>query len=60
MTVSCIEEHELEKCDILLPNMVVFYIFVLSDTANTSVFGWFDLRAGSNKREENTGIYHTF
>ena len=28
--------------------------------ANTSVFRRFALRAGSNKSEENTGIYDTF
>ena len=37
-----------------------FYIVSCQNTANTSVFGWFALGAGSHTSEENTGIYETF
>ena len=37
-----------------------FGILSCQDAANTSVFRRLALRAGSNKSEENTGIYDTF
>ena len=37
-----------------------FGILSCQNAANTSAFGRFALRAGSNKSEENTGIYDTF
>ena len=33
---------------------------VLSNTANTSVFGWFAVGAGSHTSEEKTGTCDTF
>ena len=36
-----------------------FSIWSCQNAANTSVFRRFALRAGSNKSEENTGIYDT-
>ena len=44
----------------LPPNIVFFGILSCQNAANTSVFRRFALRAGSNKSEENTGIYDTF
>ena len=37
-----------------------FGILSCQNAANTGVFRRFALRAGSNKSEENTGIYDTF
>ena len=37
----------------------VFCMLSCQDTANTTVFGWFALGAGSHTSEENTGIYDT-
>jgi len=49
----------LKKCEKLFQNIVFWFVF-LSNTANTSVFGWFALRAGSKQIEENIGIDHIF
>ena len=58
MSHSWIEEDELKKCEKLFQNIVVCMLSC-ENAANTGVFGWFALRVGSKKNEENTGIYDT-
>ena len=54
------EAHELKICGKLLENVVFFCMLSCQNTVNTSVFGWFALRTGSKKNEENHGICGTF
>lgn len=42
------------------PNTMFFDILSSQNTANTCVFGWCALEAGSHASEENNGIYDTF
>ena len=47
------------NCEKLFQNIVIFCILSCQNTADTNVFGWFALGAGSHTSEENTGIYET-
>ena len=54
---KCFFSRAQKKCEKLFQNMVCFTCLSCQDTANTSLFGWFAMGAGSNKSEENTSIY---
>ena len=60
-----VKNHEFLTCGAraeksCLQTSCFFGILSCQNAANTSVFRRFALRAGSNKSEENTGIYDTF
>ena len=44
----------------LFQNIVFFCMLSCQNNVNTTVFGWFALRTGSVKHEENRGICGTF
>ena len=48
-----------QKCEKVFQSIVFVCMLSCQNTANTSVFGWFALGAGSHTTEENTGIYGT-
>ncbi len=50
----------MKKSDKLFQNIVLFCMLSCQNSANTRVFGWFALGAGSHTGEDNTGIYDTF
>ena len=46
------EAHELKNCEKLFQNIVFFCMLSCQNTVNTSVFGWFALRTGSEKMKK--------
>ena len=58
-----LDEHELKKCKKLFQNIVFLCFFCMlscQSTVNTTVFGWFALRTGSENMKKKRGISGTF
>ena len=47
-----IDEHELKKSEKLFQNIVFFRMVSCQNIVNTTVFGWFALRAGSKNMKK--------
>ena len=47
-----LDEHELKKCEKLFQNIVFFCMLSCQNTVNTTVFGWFALRTGSENMKK--------
>ena len=47
-----LDEHELKKCEKLFQNIVFFGMLSCQNTVNTTVFGWFALRSGSENMKK--------
>ena len=47
-----LDEHELKKCEKLFQNIVFFCMLSCQNIVNTTVFGWFALRTGSENMKK--------
>ena len=47
-----LDEHELKKCEKLFQNIVFFCMLSCQNSVNTTVFGWFALRTGSENMKK--------
>ena len=47
-----LDEHELKKCEKLFQNIVFFCMLSCQNTVNTTAFGWFALRTGSENMKK--------